>query len=79
MKIQVVGSGCDRCGRIYDLTVKAVEALGCDAEIERVEDLLTIVQMGIMDAPALVIDGEIVASGRVPSGKAIQKMIRKHM
>ncbi len=68
MEIKVLGTGCPKCKKLYDEVVKAVSAAGVDAQIEKVEDIARIVSFDVMITPALVIDGQIKASGRVPSG-----------
>lgn len=77
MKIKVIGSGCDKCDTLYVNTLAAVETLGLNAEIEKVEDLIEIVKLGVMTVPALMVDGEIKAAGRVLKEKEIIKFLKK--
>lgn len=77
MKIKVIGSGCDKCDTLYVNTLAAVETLGLNAEIEKVEDLIEIVKLGVMTVPALMVDGEIKAAGRVLKEKDIIKFLKK--
>lgn len=79
MKIQVIGEGCPNCTKLYEHTKQAVENLGVQAEIEKVQDLLEIVKLGIMTAPSLLIDGKMVISGSVASVKKVEECIRKAM
>jgi len=65
MKIEILGMGCPKCQQLYDNVKKAVEDLGLDAEIVKVEDLEKIVNYGIMSTPALVVDGEVKSAGRI--------------
>ena len=71
MKIKVLGPGCARCKKLYAETEKAVAAAGVSAELEKVEKLEDIMQYPIMATPALVIDGEVKASGRIPPSTEI--------
>lgn len=67
MVIKVLGSGCAKCGMLHDLVEKAVDRLGIDAEIVKVNDFADIAGYGVMATPALVIDEELKLSGRLPS------------
>lgn len=77
MKIQVLGEGCERCSQLYENTKEAVAELGLDAEVEKVENLLEIVKLGVMAAPSLMVDGKLVVSGQVATTKAIVKLLQK--
>jgi small redox-active disulfide protein 2 len=65
MKIQVLGTGCAKCKKLYAEVEKAVSASGIPAQLEKVEKLDEIIKFGVMMTPALVIDGEVKASGRI--------------
>ena len=71
MVIKVIGTGCEKCSQLYQNVQQAVTELGMDAEIRKVEDLMDIVQLGVMSAPSMMIDGKLVVSGRVPSVKTL--------
>ena len=77
MEIKVLGAGCENCGNLYDNTVQAVEELGLDATVEKVEDLVEIVKLGVMSAPALMVDGKLLVGGRVPKTKELKKILEK--
>lgn len=66
MKIQVLGSGCPTCKKLYDLTKQAAGELKLDDEVEYVTDVEEIVKLGLMSSPVLVIDGKPVIVGMVP-------------
>jgi small redox-active disulfide protein 2 len=63
MKIQVLGSGCPTCKNLYKLTQTAVVELGLEAEVEYITDITKLIEMGIMQSPALVIDGKLAMTG----------------
>jgi len=67
MKIQVLGTGCSKCKTLYENTKKALEESGKNAEVEKIEDIPTIMKYGVMSTPALVIDGQVKFSGKVAS------------
>ena len=75
MIIKVLGPGCNNCKTLERLTREAVDALGLDATIEKVEDYPTIVGYGVMSTPALVIDEELVLSGRVPRAAEVKDLL----
>ncbi|MEA1871582.1 MAG: thioredoxin family protein [Candidatus Bipolaricaulota bacterium] len=66
-KVEVLGMGCPKCQATLKNVEEALQRLGIEAEVSKVEDLTEIVFRGVMVTPALVIDGEIKVSGRVPS------------
>jgi small redox-active disulfide protein 2 len=75
MKIQVLGAGCPRCGKMYENVEKAVHELGISAEIEKVQDLKAIMSFGVMVTPALAIDGQVKVAGKIPSVDEIKKFM----
>ena len=75
MKIEVLGPGCPRCTALAASAAAAVTKLGLDAEVTKVTDINEITSRGVMVPPALVVDGEIKASGRVPSPEEIEEML----
>jgi len=66
MKIKILGTGCPKCKQLYAEAEKAVAASGVAAELEKVEKLEEIMKYGVMTTPALVVDEEVRASGRIP-------------
>ena len=75
MIIKVLGPGCTNCQTLERVTREAVDALGVDATIEKVEDYPTIVGYGVMSTPALVIDEKLVLSGRVPKVAEVRDLL----
>ena len=66
MKIQVLGTGCTKCKKLYAEAEKAVNAAGVPAQLEKVEKIDEIMAFGVMMTPALVVDGEVKSTGRIP-------------
>lgn len=77
MEIKVLGTGCAKCTKLEIATRKAVAELGIEANIEKEEDLIKIMEYGVMRTPALVVDGKVVVSGKAPSTDEIKKLLTK--
>jgi small redox-active disulfide protein 2 len=75
MDIKILGSGCVNCRNLETNTRTALDALGLVVEIEKVTDPGEIVSWGVMSTPALVVDDEVVVSGRVPSPDQIRQLL----
>lgn len=75
MKIEILGTGCAKCKRQAMVVERAVEELGVDAEVVKVEDISEIMDRGVMLTPALAIDGELRASGRIVDVKELKEML----
>ena len=78
MHIQVLGSGCKTCKKLFDLTKQAVEELGLDTEVEYITDIQKIVEMGVMSSPVLAINNRPVISGAVPDMEKIKKIVQEN-
>ena len=77
MEIKVLGTGCPKCKALEKATKEAVAQTGVDATITKVEDIVEIMNFGVMTTPALVIDGNIVVKGKVPSVHEISKLLTR--
>ena len=73
--IEVLGTGCAKCKRLFDNVQAAVKDLGITAEVSKVEDIDAIATSGVMMTPALIINGEIVTEGRVPDVNEIKSLV----
>ena len=74
-KIEVLGSGCPKCHKLESLVKDAVAKHGIDAEVTHVYDLNKILDYGVMVTPALVVDGELKISGKLPGESELLKAI----
>ena len=79
MEIKVLGTGCAKCKSLEKLTNDVVAETGVAATVEKVEDILKIMQFGVMSTPALVIDKKVVLSGRLPSASELKEIILKNL
>ena len=75
MDIKILGSGCAKCQTLESLTRDGIAELGLDAAFEHVTDPAEIASWGVMSTPALVIDDEVVLSGRVPSATEVRELL----
>ncbi|RLD37994.1 MAG: thioredoxin family protein [Bacteroidetes bacterium] len=75
MDIKILGTGCPKCNSLEKITRKAVDKSGIEAQIEKVEDIMEIMEYGIMRTPGLVINGEVKIAGRLPSEKEITELL----
>ena len=75
MNIKVLGGGCCRCENLLSAVKEAVAEKGIDAEIEYITDMAKIMEYGIMNTPALMVDNKVVSAGRVLKTKEIIKLL----
>ena len=77
MKIGILGTGCPKCKKLAELTEEAVNELGVSAEIIKVTDINKIIDYGVMVTPALVIDGDVKVTSKIPSKQEITDWIKE--
>lgn len=75
MKIEILGTGCPNCKKLEENAKKALEESGKNAEIIKVTSIPEIMSYGIMSTPAIVVDDEVKAYGKVSTVEEIKKMI----
>jgi len=75
MEIKILGTGCPKCKSLERLTREAVNETGIKADISKVEDIMDIMNYGVVSTPALVIDGKVVLYGRLPSSGEIKTFL----
>lgn len=78
MEIKILGTGCPKCKTLEKVTRDAVAETGISADIEKVEDIVKIMEYRIMHTPGLVINGKVVLSGQVPSVKQVKEILIKN-
>lgn len=81
MKIQVFGTGCSKCAMAFERVRSCVEGLVASGElppgveVEKVEDVMAMLRLGIMTTPAVAVDGRVVATGRIPDADEIRAWV----
>jgi small redox-active disulfide protein 2 len=77
IEIKILGSGCANCKRLEAMTREVVEVMGIEANFEKVTDRGKILEYPIIATPGLVINGEVVSSGRIPPKSEIEGWLIK--
>jgi small redox-active disulfide protein 2 len=78
MEIKVLGTGCAKCKSLEKATNEAVNKTGVNATVTKVEDIVEIMNFGVMTTPALVIDGKVVVKGKVPSVDELSRLLENN-
>ena len=76
MKIEILGTGCTKCKTLEEKAKQAVAKAGVFAQVEKVEDIVKIMDYGVMSTPGLVINGEVKSSGKLLSIDEIVDIIK---
>ncbi|ATU09326.1 thioredoxin family protein [Methanohalophilus portucalensis] len=76
MKIEILGTGCAKCKKTFEVVEKAVNEAGIEAEITKVEDINSIMDYGVMVTPAVVVDGDVKIAGKIPSVDDVKEWIQ---
>ncbi len=74
-KIQVLGTGCPKCNKLYQAAEQAAKEMAIEYQLEKVSDINDIMSFGVMITPALVIDGEVKVAGKVPKIDEIKALL----
>jgi small redox-active disulfide protein 2 len=78
MEIKILGPGCPKCKTLEKVTREAVAETEIDATIDKVEDIVKIMEYRVMHTPGLVINGKVVLSGQVPNVKQVKEILIKN-
>ena len=77
MDIKILGPGCPKCKSLEELTKRVVTENGIDANVQKIRDIVEILGYGVASTPALVVDGEVKVSGRLPTASEINEILTK--
>lgn len=75
MDIKVLGTGCPKCKALEKAVINSLSELSIQAEVSKVDDIVEIMKFGVLHTPALVINGKVVLSGRLPNDKELKSML----
>jgi len=75
MEIKILGPGCPKCKTLEKMTRDIVEQNGIEATVSKVEDIVAIMNYGVMSTPALVVNEKVVLKGRLPSAEELKKLL----
>ena len=73
--VKILGPGCAKCQELLSQTQRAALEIGLDCTVQKVTDIREITTYGVMMTPALVVDGQVKVSGKVPSLDELKKML----
>lgn len=76
MKIQVLGTGCPKCEKLAEIVEGVAKDAGVKAEVIKVTDITEIMSFGVMMTPALVVNGEVKSTGRLPRPDEIKEWLQ---
>jgi small redox-active disulfide protein 2 len=74
-RVQILGTGCPKCKKLAENAEAAARELGLECEVEKVTDIEAIMAFNVMMTPALAVDGDVKAVGRVPSKDEIKEIL----
>jgi len=75
MDVKVLGTGCPKCRALEKAVNNSLAELKINAEVSKVEDIMQIMRFGVMQTPALVINGKVVLSGRLPTDTELKNLL----
>jgi small redox-active disulfide protein 2 len=76
LTVKILGSGCANCRKLEAIAREAAADAGVEAEFVKVTDIKTIMDFDVLSTPALVIDGKVVSSGRIPSKADVEGWLK---
>jgi small redox-active disulfide protein 2 len=74
-QVKILGTGCPKCKKLFEAAQQVIKENSIEAEVTKVEDINEIMNYGVMMTPAMVVDGEVKVTGRVPRPDEIKAMI----
>jgi small redox-active disulfide protein 2 len=74
--IQILGTGCAKCQQLTENAKTAARELGIEFELEKITDILKIIEYGVMATPALAVNGKVKLVGKVASPAEIRELLR---
>ena len=75
--VKVLGGGCAKCNELEAAVRAALAELGRQEEVGHVTDFVQIAALGVMATPALLVDGKVLASGRVLKKDEVKALLQQ--
>ena len=75
MKVEILGVGCAKCNKLYDMVCGLVKKEGLAAEVVKVEDIKVFSDYGVFMTPGLVVDGEVKLAGKLPKESQLREWL----
>ena len=75
VKIKILGTGCAKCKKLAEQTELAAKAMGIEYSLEKITDIQEIINFGVMSTPALVVDGKVLLTGKLPTVEELKKLL----
>lgn len=79
MEIKILGTGCPKCKTLEKITIEVVDENQFDVNVSKIEDIMEIMNYGVIATPALVINEKLVLSGRLPSKEEVKNLIKNSL
>jgi small redox-active disulfide protein 2 len=76
LDIKVLGPGCAKCQQTEKIVREAVTESGVEAQVEKITDIMKIMTYGVMGTPAVVVDGQVKSSGKVPKKEEVKAWLK---
>ncbi len=73
--IEVLGPGCARCHETHRVVKHVVDEAGLDCQVQKVESMDRMVELGVLKTPAVAFDGRVVLSGRIPNSEEVKQLL----
>ena len=77
MKIEVLGPGCPRCVNVEANVKNALLELKKEADVIKITDINTMIEKGVIQTPALIINGKIIMQGKIPTVEQLKEIIQR--
>lgn len=77
VEIKVLGTGCPRCSELEKMCYNVAAQNNIDADIQKITDLKQIMSFGVMQTPALVINGKVKLSGKLPTSETLLRWMQE--
>lgn len=78
MEIKILGTGCPKCRALEKAVRNVISEMEIDAEVTKVDDIMKIMEYGVINTPGLVINGKVALAGRLPSQNEIKSLINQN-